>query len=30
MVAAWNAFSAQMDEMLAAVDEKGTHHGDTN
>jgi PadR family transcriptional regulator PadR len=30
MVAAWNAFSTQMDEMLAAVDEKGTNHGDTN
>ena len=30
MVAAWIAFSTQMDEMLAAVDEKGTNHGDTN
>ena len=30
MVAAWNAFSTQMDELLAPVDEKGTTHGDTN
>ena len=30
MVAAWKAFSTQMDEMLAAVDEKGTQHGDAN
>ena len=29
MAAAWNAFSAQMDEIVSAVTTKGKHYGDT-
>jgi len=29
MAGAWSAFSAQMEEMLAAVHRKGKHHDDT-
>jgi PadR family transcriptional regulator PadR len=30
MVAAWHAFSMQMNEMLSPVHEKGTDHGSTD